>query len=38
MPFGFYQFVHFAALIGFAVLVYQANEEQKQTETFIDSA
>ncbi|MBQ0768773.1 MAG: hypothetical protein KBT58_05740 [Bizionia sp.] len=27
MPYGFYQFVRFAALIGFGVLAYLANQE-----------
>jgi hypothetical protein len=38
MPYGYYQFVRFAALIGFAVLAYQANEEGKQTEMVIYGA
>ena len=38
MPYGFYQFGRFAALIGFAVLAYQANEEGKQTEMVIYGA
>ena len=38
MPYGYYQFVRFAALIGFAVLAYQANEEGKQTEMVIFGA
>lgn len=37
-PYGYYQFVRFAALIGFAVLAYQANEEGKQTEMVIFGA
>ena len=32
MPYGFYQFVRFAALIGFAILAYQAHEQGRQTE------
>ncbi len=32
MPYGFYQFVRFAGLIGFAVLAYQANQQGRQTE------
>ena len=32
MPYGFYQFVRIAGLIGFAILVYQAHEEGRQTE------
>src|SRR5690554_2089274 len=35
MPYGYYQFVRFIALIGFAVLAYQANEQDKQTEMII---
>jgi hypothetical protein len=35
MPYGFYQFVRFAGLIGFAVLTYQANQQGRQTEMFI---
>ncbi|MDR1518037.1 MAG: hypothetical protein LBS52_08100 [Dysgonamonadaceae bacterium] len=35
MPYGFYQFVRFAGMIGFAFLAYQANEEKNQAETFI---
>jgi hypothetical protein len=32
MPYGFYQFVRFAGLIGFAILAYQAYEQGRQTE------
>jgi hypothetical protein len=35
MPYGYYQFVRFIALIGFAILAYQSAEEKKQTETII---
>lgn len=35
MPYGFYQFVRFAGLVGFAILAYQANEQGGQTEMFI---
>ena len=35
MPYGFYQFVRFAGLVGFAILAYQANEQGRQTEMFI---
>lgn len=35
MPFGYYQFVRFASLIGFAILAYQANEQGRQTEMII---
>jgi hypothetical protein len=35
MPYGFYQFVRFAGLIGFAVLAYQANQQGRQTAMII---
>ena len=35
MPYGFYQFVRFAGLIGFAILAYQANQQGSQTEMII---
>jgi hypothetical protein len=35
MPYGFYQFIRFAGLIGFAVLAYQANQQGRQTEIII---
>ena len=35
MPYGFYQFVRFAGLIGFAFLAYQANQQGRQTEMII---
>lgn len=35
MPYGFYQFVRFVALIGFGILAYKANEQQRQTEMII---
>ena len=35
MPYGYYQFVRFAGLIGFAILAYQANEQGRQTEMII---
>lgn len=34
-PYGYYQFVRFAGLIGFAILAYQANEQSKQQEMII---
>ena len=37
MPYGFYQFVRFAGLIGFAILAYQANQYGRQTEMIIYS-
>ena len=38
MPYGYYQFVRFAAFIGFGVLAYQANQQEKQTEIIIFGA
>lgn len=35
MPYGYYQFVRFVGLIGFAVLSYQANKKGRQTEMII---
>lgn len=35
MPYGYYQFVRFAGLIGFAILAYQANQQNKQTEMIV---
>lgn len=35
MPYGFYQFVRLAGLIGFVVLAYQANQQGRQTEMII---
>jgi hypothetical protein len=35
MPYGYYQFVRFAGLIGFGVLVYQANQKGRQTEIIV---
>ena len=35
MPYGFYQLVRFAGLIGFAILAYQANQQGRQTEMII---
>ena len=35
VPYGYYQFVRFVGLIGFAVLSYQANQQSKQTEMII---
>ena len=37
MPYGFYQFVRFVALIGFGVLAYKANEQNKNAEMIIYS-
>ncbi|MFY8189150.1 MAG: DUF6804 family protein [Flavobacterium sp.] len=38
MPYGYYQFVRFAALIGFSILAYQANQQEKPTEMIIFGA
>ncbi|MCB9360623.1 MAG: hypothetical protein H6588_04900 [Flavobacteriales bacterium] len=38
MPYGFYQFVRFVALIGFGVLAYKANGQERQTEMIIYGA
>ncbi len=38
MPYGFYQLVRFAALIGFGVLAYKANLRNNQTEMIIYGA
>jgi len=35
MPYGYYQFVRFAGLIGFAILAYTANDKDRQTEMII---
>ena len=35
MPYGFYQFVRFAGLLGFAILAYQAHKQGRQTEMII---
>lgn len=35
MPYGYYQFVRLASLIGFSVLAYKANEQGRQTEMII---
>ncbi len=35
LPYGFFQFVRFAGLIGFAFLAYQAHEQGRQTEMVI---
>ena len=35
MPYGFYQFVRFAALVGFAILAYMSNQSNKQTEMIV---
>jgi hypothetical protein len=35
MPFGYYQFVRFAGLVGFALLAYQVHEKGRQVEMII---
>lgn len=35
MPYGYYQLVRFAGLIGFSILAYKAYEHNKQTEMII---
>jgi len=35
MPYGYYQFVRFVGLIGFAILASQSNKQDRQTETII---
>jgi uncharacterized membrane protein YccC len=35
MPYGYYEFVRFIAMIGFAFLAFKANEQDSQTEMFI---
>jgi len=35
MPYAYYQFVRFAASIGFAILAFDANKQKNQTETII---
>ena len=38
MPYGFYELVRFSALLGFVILAYQANKDDKQIEMIIYSA
>jgi hypothetical protein len=35
MPYGYFQFVRFVALIGFSILAFRANLQGRQTEMFI---
>jgi hypothetical protein len=35
MPYGLYQFVRFAAMIGFAYLAYSANQQTNKNKVFI---
>ena len=38
MPYGFYQFVRFASLVGFAILAYDANQKGNQIEMIVFGA
>jgi len=35
MPYGYFQFVRFAGLVGFAILAYKAHEQGRQTEMIV---
>jgi hypothetical protein len=35
MPYGYYEFVRFAGLVGFVILSYQANEQRKNEESVV---
>jgi len=35
MPYGYYQFVRFAGLMGFVILAYHANQQGRQTEMIV---
>jgi hypothetical protein len=35
MPYGYYQFVRFAGLVGFAILAYQAHLQGREAELLI---
>jgi hypothetical protein len=35
MPYGFFQAVRFAALVGFAILAYKASEQENKTEMIV---
>ena len=35
MPYGFYQLVRFAAMVGFVILAYQAHEEKQEKTSMI---
>jgi len=35
MPYGFYQFVRFAAMVGFSYLGYSAKEQNRNNEMFL---
>ena len=34
-PYGYYQFVRFAAMVSFAYLAYSANQKQNSTQVFV---
>ena len=38
MPFGYYQLVRFVAMVGFALLAYQANQDKNNITTIIYAA
>ena len=38
MPYGYYQLVRFVALVGFAILAYQAHKQDRQVEMIIYGA
>lgn len=35
MPYGYFQFVRFAGLVGFAILAYKAYDQGRQTEMIV---
>lgn len=35
MPYGYFQLVRFAGLIGFGILAYRSNQQDRKTEMFI---
>jgi hypothetical protein len=35
MPYGYFQFVRWAALVGFSLLAYEANENKKENEWIV---
>ena len=35
LPYGFYQLVRFAGLLGFVILAYQSNQQGRQTEMIV---
>ncbi len=38
MPYGYYQFVRFAAMVGFGILAYQSSESEKKTFVIVYGA